>query len=75
MKKKMPKIKKALDAANVPTTAWLPQWILTLFAKQMGLIKPAAVQRIWNNIFKDGWWVGGMVLFAWFCPSVSQLAG
>ena len=57
MEKLIPKVKKALDAAMIPTTAWLPQWILTLFAKQMALIKPAAVQKIWNNIFKEGWCV------------------
>jgi len=55
MDKLMPDIKKALEDAMIPTTAWLPQWILTLFAKQMGLIGPAAVQQIWNNIFKEGW--------------------
>ena len=57
MEKKMKEIKKALDKCNIPTTAWLPQWILTLFAKEMGRIKPAAVQQIWNNIFKEGWCV------------------
>jgi hypothetical protein len=55
VKKQMPDVWEALQASGVPTTAWLPQWILTLFAKQIVSSKPLAIQHIWTQIFKDGW--------------------
>lgn len=55
MKRVMPDLATHLDNITLGPTAWLPQWILTLFAKREGLIGAERLQRIWTLFFRDGW--------------------
>merc|ERR1719237_1512131 len=55
MKRVMPHLADHLEKNMLNPTAWLPQWILTLFAKREGLIGAALLQRMWTLFFRDGW--------------------
>ncbi len=50
-----PDLAEHIANVDILETAWLPQWIMTLFAKRMSQIGKKNLEMLWDLFFREGW--------------------